>query len=237
MNIIRHIPNAITSLNLFSGCLSVVYALDNQVILASSFILLAAVFDFFDGFSARLLKAYSPIGKELDSLADVVSFGVAPGMLVYKYLQLQTIDLQLSDFLSASISSIAFLIPIFSALRLAKFNLDERQTESFIGLPTPANALFWIGLTTGSEDQILIDLLPIYVIIPTLLFFCYIMIAEVEMASLKFKKMSWKGNESRWILILITLLSILLFGWAGMSFAIIYYIGVSLLYRKNKKIS
>jgi len=134
----KHIPNSITCLNLFSGCVAVFLAFKGNYEGAIIAILLAAVFDFFDGFAARLLKAYSPMGKELDSLADMVSFGVAPGAIVFSLLS-ETNVCEWLPFL-------AFLIPVFSGLRLAKFNIDERQTTSFIGLPTPANAIFWAGL-------------------------------------------------------------------------------------------
>ena len=142
--ITRHIPNTVTCLNLFSGCIAGVMAFEAKYELAFIFIILSAVFDFFDGMLARLLHAYSPIGKELDSLADDVSFGVAPSLLVFSFLKEP--GLIYPDFLAGLrdyIPYLAFLISIFSALRLANFNVDERQTSSFIGLPVPANALYW----------------------------------------------------------------------------------------------
>ncbi|OZA56958.1 MAG: CDP-diacylglycerol--serine O-phosphatidyltransferase, partial [Sphingobacteriales bacterium 39-40-5] len=133
----KHIPNSVTCLNLFSGCLGIVFAFQGNLIWASYAIVIAAVFDFFDGMLARLLKAYSDIGKELDSLADMVSFGVLPSVIIYQLFALSPqIDFG-ADWLSFS----AFIIAVFSALRLAKFNIDTRQSENFIGLPTPANAL------------------------------------------------------------------------------------------------
>jgi CDP-diacylglycerol--serine O-phosphatidyltransferase len=134
----KHIPNFITTLNLFSGCVAVYLAFEGNYQGAFVAILLSAVFDFFDGFAARLLKAYSPMGKELDSLADVVSFGVAPGAMVFSLLA--------TAGMNEWLPFIGFLIPVFSGLRLAKFNIDDRQTSSFIGLPVPANAIFWAGL-------------------------------------------------------------------------------------------
>ena len=137
----RHIPNTLTCLNLFSGCLAVVMAFDGQFTLAFAFILLSAVFDFFDGLAARALDAHSPIGKDLDSLADDVSFGVAPASMLFNLLQQMAVA-QSWGGARALLPYVAFLIAIFSALRLAKFNNDSRQTTSFIGLPVPANALY-----------------------------------------------------------------------------------------------
>src|SRR5574344_2474740 len=148
--ITRIIPNTLTSCNLISGCIAVTYALGGSPEIALTFIIVGAVFDFFDGMSARLLKVSSPIGKELDSLADDVTFGVAPASLVM--YQLQVVECPpFLYFAQPVIPFFAFLVAAFSALRLAKFNLDERQTTSFIGLPTPANALFWASLIVGCD--------------------------------------------------------------------------------------
>ena len=141
----KHIPNTITSLNLFSGSIAIVMAFEGAYIWVVFWVIIAAIFDFFDGMAARLLNAYSDIGKELDSLADVVSFGVAPAVAVFTLLRNDIIYHESLIFIQPYIPYLAFVIPIFSALRLAKFNIDERQTSSFIGLPTPANALFWIS--------------------------------------------------------------------------------------------
>ena len=142
MSIRKHIPNTITCLSLLSGCVASVMALHGNLLSALIWIIIAAVFDFCDGFAARLLKAYSPMGKELDSLSDMVSFGFAPGMVVYWLLGEASTALPFGS-LNTYIPYLAFVIPTFSGLRLAKFNIDERQTTSFIGLPVPAHALFW----------------------------------------------------------------------------------------------
>jgi len=134
----KHIPNFITCLNLFSGCVASYLAFKGNYQGAFVAILFAAVFDFLDGFAARLLKAYSPMGKELDSLADMISFGLAPGAIVFSLLT----DTGINEWLPFA----GFLIPVFSGLRLAKFNIDDRQTSSFLGLPVPANAIFWAGI-------------------------------------------------------------------------------------------
>lgn len=149
--ITKHIPNTLTSCNLISGCIATVFALNANYGMALAFIIIGAVFDFFGGMSARLLGVSSPIGKELDSLADDVTFGVAPSSMIFTLLL--TIDKP--DALAPVaryVPYLAFIMAAFSALRLAKFNLDERQTTSFIGLPTPANALFWGALIVGSEE-------------------------------------------------------------------------------------
>ncbi len=139
MNITKHIPNFITCLNLFAGCISCVMAFRGEYLPAALFMYLAAIFDFLDGMMARLLNAYSKIGKELDSLSDMVSFSVAPGIILFSWLQTIVPDKFFLPYL-------AFLIPVASALRLATFNIDDRQTSSFIGLPTPANAIFIASL-------------------------------------------------------------------------------------------
>ena len=144
--ITKHIPNTLTCLNLFSGCLAIIAAYNADFTMASVFIVAGAIFDFFDGMSARMLKAYSPLGKELDSLADMVTFGVAPAMMIFTILRGITNCGCMSEFISEYIPYLAFVIAAFSALRLAKFNIDERQTSSFIGMPTPANALFLVIL-------------------------------------------------------------------------------------------
>jgi len=134
----KHIPNFLTCLNLFSGCIGVYYAFQGNYFAVLVFILIAAFFDFIDGLAARLLQAYSPMGKELDSLADVVSFGLAPGAVCFSLLSQSSLPFW--------VAFAGFVITLFSALRLAKFNIDERQGSSFLGLATPANAIFWVGL-------------------------------------------------------------------------------------------
>ena len=169
--------------------------------LALLFIVIGAVFDFFDGMVARLLHVSSPIGKELDSLADDITFGFAPSAIVFNYLCTFHIHWPIIPFL-------AFIMAAFSALRLAKFNLDERQALGFIGLPTPANALFWgsliVGLEKWSEDYSLFtthDSLPYLVLCGTFIS-SYLLIAEIPMFALKFKTWGWKGNEVKYIFIL-----------------------------------
>ena len=233
MNIVRHIPNTITCLNLFSGCVSVVMAFAGDLLSAIIWIILAAVFDFFDGFAARLLKAYSPMGKELDSLSDIVSFGVAPGMALFVLFSKAAMDLNLSG-IFAYLPYLAFVVPIFSGLRLAKFNIDERQTSSFIGMPVPAHALFWGSLVYSIQV-----LLPTYASCVlyggVILAFAtsYLLVSEIPMFSMKVKSIAWKGNECRYILVVSTILFVVLWGFLGIAGAIVLYFILS-LFNGNK---
>jgi len=234
MNAIRkNIPNFITCLNLFSGCLAVKMAVEGKFFESFWLIIFAGIFDFLDGFAARLLKAQSPIGAQLDSLADVVSFGLAPGMMVWSLLNKLLLLGGLTGFYSIAVYS-AFLIPVFSALRLAKFNIDTRQTSSFIGLPVPANALFWAGAVNVifvyplfvPPFLMIIDFLLIIVI------FCWLMVSDLPMFSLKFKNFSLRDNIFQYFLIVATIVLALTVGFGGISLSIALYIILSVI--KNK---
>lgn len=163
------IPNLITGANLFSGCIACVYAFQGIYNLALVFIILSAVFDFFDGMAARMLKVSSPIGKELDSLADDISFGLAPAIIVFSILKEMQYTGWLESF-AGIIPYLAFIIAVGSAFRLAKFNIDERQSLSFIGLPTPANALFWSSLVAGNHDMIVNNINPLVIVALAIVF-------------------------------------------------------------------
>ena len=189
MGITRHIPNTITSLNLLSGCFATVYALNGNFKCAFLFIIAGAVFDFCDGLAARALKAYSPMGKELDSLADMVTFGVAPAMILYRF-QAE----------SGFLIYLPLLIAVFSGLRLAKFNIDTRQSENFIGLATPSCALICGSLIYAAETypQLAGFLTAYSYIVPMLaLVLCYLLVCEIPMFSFKFKSLKWKDNQAR----------------------------------------
>ena len=188
----KHIPNFITSLNLFTGCVAVLLAFRGNYQGAFISILVAAVFDFLDGFAARLLKAYSAMGKELDSLADVISFGLAPGMIVYSLLTSTTGQSEWLPYLG-------FLIPVFSGLRLAKFNIDDRQTSSFIGMPTPSNAIFWAGMAFSFSPFLIENVL---VLIVLTILFSYLLVAELPMFALKVKSLKWKENQIQYIFLI-----------------------------------
>src|SRR5574344_1022853 len=231
--ITRIIPNTLTSCNLISGCIAVTYALGGSPEIALTFIIVGAVFDFFDGMSARLLKVSSPIGKELDSLADDVTFGVAPASMVFNLLTVTEYP-SFMEFTRPVLPFFAFVIAAFSALRLAKFNLDERQTSSFIGLPTPANALFWASLITGTslEDHGTV-VLPI--VLGLIILCCYLLIAEIPMFALKFKHWNWKGNEIKYVFILSCIPFLLVFRLGGFAIIIAWYVILSVISNKRNK--
>ncbi len=226
--ITKHIPNTITSLNLFSGCMAVMQAFEANYQLAALFIILGAIFDFFDGMSARLLKAYSPLGKELDSLADLVTFGVAPSVMVFSLLK-ELSPIMVASSVNEYLPYVAFLIAIFSAIRLAKFNIDERQTTSFIGLPTPANALFWIGTCLWiTQDNFVFPALP-YLILALIIGFSYILVAEIPMFSFKFTSLSWQNNKIRYIFVVFSLSILFMLRARGLAPVIGLYILFSIV--------
>ena len=223
----KHVPNAITCANLFSGCVGIVFAFQGELIVAAYAVLLAAIFDFFDGFASRVLKSFSGIGKELDSLADMVSFGVLPSVILYQlFLQAPQID-KISPYLNF----IAFLIPVFSALRLAKFNTDSRQAEIFIGLPTPAN-----GMLIGSFPLIMDQypglnryILNPYGLSAFAIIMCALLVAEMPLMSLKFKNRNFNKNIYRYLLLLFSAILILFFKFAAVPVVIFMYIALSII--------
>ncbi len=214
----KHIPNFITSLNLFAGCMAIYYGFRGNYELVLLFVLVAAVFDFADGLAARLLHAYSPMGKELDSLADVVSFGVAPGVLVLSML--------MQSGLPQWMAFAGFIIPVFSALRLAKFNIDDRQASSFIGLPTPANALFWVGLGYSYSEILIAN--SWYILAFTVIF-SGLLVSELPMFSLKFKNLKWKDNQVQYFFLIISIVLIAVFGTKALALIIAWYIVFSII--------
>ena len=221
----KHIPNFITCLNLFSGCIACVMAFDANFLMAAVFIFIAAILDFLDGLVARVFNAYSEIGKQLDSLADMVSFGLAPGIIMFSTLAMRFSFNDVPFFFADYIPYIAFVIPIFSALRLAKFNVDERQTTSFIGLPTPANAIFWASFACFLPAHFLQNSVAVIVLI---LVFSYLLISELPMFSLKFKNLKWKDNAVQYIFIVLSLI-ILAFGLQFLYLVIVLYILMSVV--------
>lgn len=232
MNLKKHIPNTITCCNLLSGCVAAVYAFEGAYPIAFACIIMGAVFDFFDGLSARALKVSSPIGKELDSLADVITFGLAPATMVFSWLR-ECADAHLDMLAAFAMPFAAFLLVAFSALRLAKFNVDERQTSSFIGLPTPANALFWGALVIGSHDTIVAAPYGWLLVLALVLLFSWLLVAEIPMFSLKFKNLSWKSNRIVYIFLLVSLVLLALLGFTGLSAVIGWYIILSVLTQKR----
>lgn len=229
----KHIPNALTSLNLVFGCLSIIAALNGNLKEAAIYIGSAAVLDFFDGFAARLLKVHSDIGKQLDSLADVVSFGVAPGMIFYM------MEGECFGKYGFCINMyLPFLIPVFSAIRLAKFNLDTRQSDSFIGLPVPANAIFiasipfiieqnLFGTAVFFQHEYFLKLFP--------MLSAYMLVSELPLIALKFKNFSWASNKIRYIFLILCVASIIAFQVLGIAICILLYIIVSVINNLQNK--
>jgi len=219
----KHIPNSITCLNLISGCIATYWAFQGDAQLALLFIVIGAVFDFFDGMVARLLHVSSPIGKELDSLADDITFGFAPSAIVFNFL------VPLTTHLSPIIPYLAFIMAAFSALRLAKFNLDERQALGFIGLPTPANALFWGSLLVGLGEEIATLSYAGYLILAGVLISSYLLVSEIPMFALKFKSWGWQGNEVKYIFLLTCIPLLLLLEVSGLAAIIAWYVILSVV--------
>ena len=217
----KHIPNTVTCLNLISGCIATYYAFLADYRMALLFIVIGAVFDFFDGMTARLLHVSSPIGKELDSLADDITFGFAPSAIVFSFLSSQLANSQ------HPIAFFAFIMAAFSALRLAKFNLDERQALGFIGLPTPANALFWGALILGLGDHIATLPYAVYFILAGVLISSWLLVSEIPMFALKFKTWGWKGNEVKYIFLLTCIPLLLFLGISGLAACIAWYVILS----------
>ncbi len=235
MAVKKHIPNAITCCNLFSGCVACVMALQGSYGAALLFIVIGAVFDFFDGMVARLLKVSSPLGVQMDSLADDITFGVAPAAIVFSFMR----GLPLPAFMqpvAEFFPYFAFLIAVFSAVRLAKFNIDTRQTSTFLGLPTPANALFWASLVAGFGEWIVELYYGWLLIVGLIILFSYFLVSEIPMFSLKFKSMCWSSNKVRYIFLAVTVP--MLFLGVGAAVAIIAWyllLSVALYLGNNKK--
>lgn len=230
---LRHIPNVLTCLNLLCGCIGVVEAFHNNIIISCGLIGVALIFDFFDGFVARILNVSSPIGRDLDSLADMVTFGLLPSIIIYQLL-MQSIP----DLLGIWKAYPAFLIAIFSAIRLAKFNNDPRQSDSFIGVPTPANALliaslpvivltqdeYWKTLIVNTNNLLLLTVVM-----------SYLLIAEIKLIALKFKSFGWQGNEFRYLFLLLTIILLAFFKILAVPLILVIYILLSVTANLTKK--
>lgn len=232
MTLKKHIPNTLTCCNLLSGCFSILFLVSGMPIKAALMIFVAGLFDFLDGFAARLLHAHSPIGADLDSLADVVSFGVAPGFIMYS-LMCDGMPTPIWPLGKVSLfACFAFLLPVFSAVRLAKFNVDDRQTASFIGLPTPPMAIFMASLPLAFSQ---LGLLRHAVLDPMLglgivLLFSFLMVCNRPFFSFKMHSLSWKGNELQWIFLAIAIAGFAIFRLVALPFILLLYILLSLLF-------
>ena len=228
--ITKHIPNFITCCNLISGCMAVLAAFAGDTTSTLMWVVIGAAFDFMDGFAARLLKAYSPVGLQLDSLADLITFGLAPSLLCYSMLGSCEYNSN-STLLMYITPLLGFLLVIFSAIRLAKFNTDTRQSTSFLGLPVPANALFWCGLFYS--DITLLEERP-WITIILIIIFSFLMVSEIPMFSLKFKSLGWSENKIRFVFLIVTIAILILLGISGIPAVIGWYIILSLLTKGQK---
>ncbi len=224
----KYIPNTITCLNLFSGCIGILFVLKGEYTLALYCVLASGVFDFFDGMVARLLHVKSLIGKELDSLADMVSFGFLPGAVMYSLL------LQATD--NGYIPYLGFLITVFSALRLAKFNLDERQTSDFIGVNTPMNTFLIISLPfLAASYPLLIG--NVYFLLVLTLTCSLLLVSELRLFSMKLSSLSWADNKFKYLFLIVSLIMVLLFRIMAVPVVFVLYIVLSLLhFRTDSKV-
>lgn len=241
MSIKKHIPNAITCGNLFCGCLAIVAAFKGNLVMTAYLVGIAAVLDFFDGFTARLLKVGGEMGKQLDSLADMVTFGVVPGIVLFQLMSASTRlngkpTLLLANDIGSYWLLLSFLITIFSAIRLAKFNIDTRQTNSFIGVPTPANTILICSIPLINHFQanfggfnILAITENIYFLIVLTLLMSYLLIAELPLFAMKFKNFGWPDNKIRYSFLIISVILLILFQFIAIPFIIFLYIVLSVI--------
>ncbi len=241
MSIKKHIPNFITLMNLLSGILSIYLVMEGDIKLAAAMIFVAALLDFFDGFLARVLHAKSEIGVQLDSLADMVSFGVAPAFVLFHTIEI-ALEIQ-GNFSESYLPFIAFMVPLFSALRLAKFNIDENQSSSFIGMPTPAVALLLasfpimiLGCLADNKGLYYDIVTNPYILAGTAVVSSLLMVSPLPMFALKFTSVSWDENQTRYIFIVLSVFLIILLKLAAIPLIIIMYLLLSmvLLFSKRK---
>ncbi len=224
------IPNLMTCGNLLCGCLGIVSSFRGDLLLSGYLILLAGILDFLDGFVARLLNQSSPIGKELDSLADMITFGVLPSMIIFQLLERTSATIEMESLL---ISYSAFILSVFSGLRLAKFNIDTRQSDSFIGVPTPANALLVASLpfilrSYPEYEALIVNRI---VLVGYTLLMSYLLICELPLLAFKFKTFGWKDNQIKYIFILLAVILLFLLKFAAIPLIVGLYILLSVFQR------
>lgn len=235
MSIKQHIPNAITCGNLVSGCLSILFLSLNMPVKAAVMVFVAGLFDFFDGFTARLLHAHSPIGADLDSLSDVVSFGVAPGFIMH-WLMCRACDLPSLLWLGIGLwPCAAFLLPVFSAIRLAKFNIDDTQKTLFRGLPAPGMAVFIasLPLMLAQAGHLTDGAMGYWACLGITLVFSFLMVSRLRFFSFKMKSARWKGNEVRWVFLLVAVVAVSVFRLLALPFVMVFYILLSILFAEK----
>ena len=239
MNPVKHIPNFITTLNLLCGCLAILSIVNGNNLTASFLVIAAAIFDFFDGFAARLLKVSSPIGAELDSLADMVTFGVVPGLMLLYYLA-DSLSIEIIGL--PSFKSNPILVPIFSALRLAKFNVDTRQSDSFRGLPTPASALWVISIplmitylpahSLWDPSTVIVDK---WFLLGSSVGLSALMVSDIPLLAMKFKSFGMKGNKTRYGFLIISLVLLIILRPVAIPIILSLYIVISIIKNLVKK--
>ena len=262
MNIKKNIPNAITCGNLLCGCLAIVCAFNNNLVWSAKLVGIAAVLDFFDGFVARLLKVHSEIGKQLDSLADMVTFGVVPGIVMFQLINTSILFNNIhnpeADYKNTFLLSyLAFFIIIFSCIRLAKFNIDTRQSDSFIGVPTPANAIlicsipiilyykfhfpglkgasdlisndYMLALDAAGNNAVVSFIMNTTFLIGLSLLMSYLLVAELPLFALKFKTFKWTENKIRYVFLISSLILLIIFQFIAIPFIILLYIVLSII--------
>lgn len=254
----RNVPNAITCANLFCGCLAIIKTFENDLIWAAYLVGIAALLDFFDGMLARILRVSSPIGKDLDSLADIVSFGVVPGLMLFKFMLFTGNETSLTDIFfgkkeenDSLLPYFALIIPLCSAIRLARFNNDIRQSDSFIGLPTPANAIFFSGIVLALSKMLsgegagfsMGDLAMMlehrdslnYTLLAFIFIFSFLLLAPLPLFALKFTSFSWKGNEIRYVFLIWSALLLIFLQLPAIPLVIVSYILFSVVYNLTVK--
>ena len=235
MDIKRHIPNTLTCCNLLSGCFSVLLLTSGKPVAAALMIFVAGLFDFLDGFAARLLRVHSPIGADLDSLSDVVSFGVAPGFIMHWLMCRAVHPTVMLDGLDL-LPCLAFMLPVFSAIRLARFNIDDTQTTSFRGIPAPGMAIFVASLPLalhqlGHLEDGMLGFWSCLIIVTV---FSGLMVSNsMRFFSFKMKSAKWKGNEIRWIFLLVAVVSFAIFRMVALPFVMVLYVLLSVLFGKT----
>ncbi len=230
MSIKKHIPNTLTLLNLFCGSIAIKFAVNGQLSMAGALMMLSLVFDFFDGFAARLLGVSSAIGKDLDSLADMVTFGVLPGFFMFYLLQQCNIGVENQGYIRY-LPYLGFAVTLFSALRLAKFNNDTRQSDRFIGVPTPANSMLIcsLGVLYENEPSQMQWLMNMPILLALTAVCSYLLVSELPLIALKFKQFGFNGNQYRYLLLALSLLLLVILKIAAVPLIIVLYILLSIV--------
>jgi CDP-diacylglycerol--serine O-phosphatidyltransferase len=243
----KHIPNIITLLNLFCGSIAVLFAVEGNLFMAAVFVILGIVFDFFDGFAARILDVKSELGLQLDSLADMITSGVVPGIVLFKLFEKSLGDFPYSydftskewnDDITSIVPLVGLLVTLASCYRLANFNIDSRQTESFIGLPTPANTLFILSLPmillTNDVAWVNDLILNPWFLIGLTLFSCYMLNAEIPLFSLKMKTYGFKENAVKYVFLIVSVIMLILLQFMAIPLIIVLYVLISLFMNLKK---